>query len=145
MLRGTGTSVVYCPCASDYFGQPQPVGRSIHPYRLLVESEVNVCLGTDSIICQPLQQKQPMGILSQMRFLFRRDGTDPKLLLKMATVNGLRAMQFDELDATLAAGAPARFCGVRFDPNDPTDPLVQVLRREDPAEPVGEWEDKILE
>ncbi len=121
IIQRTGTSVVYCPVASDYFGHRD------HRYRDMIDAGVNVCLGTDSILCQPPDEPQPMGILPQMRHLFKRDETDPNLLLKMATTNGMLALEFAETSATLQKRAPAKFAAIKIDPNDPLDPLVQAL------------------
>jgi cytosine/adenosine deaminase-related metal-dependent hydrolase len=135
LLAYTRTSVAYCPTASAYFRQPHDrAGRPLpHRYRDMLDAGVNVCLGSDSILCQDPAADQPLGILPQMRLLHRRDGTDPMTLLRMATVNGLRAMDLPESAATLRPGSPARLIGVPIDPADPADPLVQALRRRDPV------------
>lgn len=130
ILQKTGTSVVYCPIASEYFGHKD------HRYRDMLEAGVNVCLGTDSIICQNPDEPQPMGILPQMRRLFQRDQTDPNLLLKMATTHGMLALEFSENDATLQKRAPAIFAAIRIDPDDPLDPLVQVLSNDHLVTPI---------
>jgi cytosine/adenosine deaminase-related metal-dependent hydrolase len=124
ILQKTGTSVAYCPVAGAYFGHEG------HRYRDMIEAGVNVCLGTDSILCQPEDEPHPMGILPQMRFLFKRDQTDPNLLLQMATTNGMLALEYSETFATLQKRAPAQFTAVKIDPADPLDPLVQVLSGE---------------
>ena len=133
LLAYTRTSVVYCPTASAYFHEPRD--RDGHPlrhrYRDMIDAGINVCLGTDSILCQDPAQPQPLGILPQMRFLYHRDQTDPMLLLRMATVNGLKAMDLPESAATLQPGSPARLIGVPIDPTDPADALVQALSRHD--------------
>lgn len=130
ILQKTGTSVVYCPVASEYFGHKD------HRYRDMLEAGVNVCLGTDSIICQHPDEPQPMGILPQMRHLFKRDQTDPNLLLKMATTHGMLALEFSENDASLQKRAPAQFAAIRIDPDDPLDPLVQVLSNDHLVTPI---------
>ncbi len=127
ILARCGASVAYCPIASDYFGHHQPDRGVYHRYRQMLDANINVCLGTDSIICQRCDDPQPLGIGSQMRYLYRRDRTDPQTLLSMATVNGMRAMGLPPQLASLKPGAPARWVGVHIDPNDPTDPLVQAL------------------
>lgn len=131
ILRQTDTSVVYCPIASDYFGHRN------HRYREMLAAGVNVCLGTDSILCQPADERQPLGILPQMRYLFRRDGTEPRLLLKMATINGIRALELEQLATTLQSGTRANLIGVPFDAADPTDPLTQVLENDYPVQPLN--------
>ncbi len=130
ILQKTGTSVVYCPIASEYFGHVD------HRYRDMLDAGVNVCLGTDSILCQPADEAQPMGILPQMRRLYRRDQTEPSTLLKMATTHGMLALEFSETDATLQKRAPAVFASVKIDPEDRLDPLVQALLNEHPVVPI---------
>ena len=139
-LASTGVSVVYCPIASDYFGHPragfEAPGKprlSGHRYRAMMEAMVNVCLGTDSILCQPASEPQPLSVLQQMRYLYKRDTTEPALLLQMGSTNGLRALGFDERLATLSPDVPANLIGVTIDPNDPTDPLTQALRSAAPV------------
>jgi len=122
LLRDAGSSVAYCPVASHYFG------HTGHRYREMLDAGINVCLGTDSIICQPPNEEQPLGILPQMRFLHQRDHTDPDLLLKMATVNGAKALGLATDYATLLPGAPAHLLAVPVSAQDDTDPLRQVLR-----------------
>jgi aminodeoxyfutalosine deaminase len=140
ILASTGSSVVYCPIASDYFGHPRAgfdaSGKpriSGHRYRAMMEAMVNVCLGTDSILCQPASEPQPLSVLQQMRYLYKRDATEPALLLQMGTTNGLRALGFDERLATLSPDVPANLIGVTIDPNDATDPLTQALRSDTPV------------
>ncbi len=121
ILAAAGASVAYCPTASEYFGHRG------HRYRDLLNAGVNVCLGTDSIVCQPPDEPQPLGVLPQMRRLHRRDRAAPDLLLRMATVNGMTGLRMDGDDAVLRPGAPARLASVRFNPDDAADPLEQVL------------------
>lgn len=123
-------SVVYCPIASAYFGHPRRGFRGSdgrHRYRDMLDAGVNVCLGTDSILCQPPDAAQPHSILAQMRFLFQRDRTDPDTLLAMATVNGMQALEMPPKHATLQPGSSARLATVAIDAADGVDPLVQVL------------------
>ncbi|MBB6431553.1 amidohydrolase family protein [Algisphaera agarilytica] len=123
LLAETGASVAYCPIASEYFGHDN------HRYREMLDAGVNVCLGTDSIVCQPANEPQPLGILPQMRRLYQRDQTDPALLLRMATAHGRQALQLDG-KLTCLATAP-------FDPDDETDALTQVLQRQDPVQALA--------
>ena len=129
-LARCGATVAYCPVASDYFGHRG------HRYRDMLAGGVNVCLGTDSIVCQPADEPQPLGLLAQMRHLYRRDRTEPAQLLAMATVNGCKALGLAAHHATLQAGAPARLYSVRFDPTDRRDPLTQVLENRYPVQPL---------
>ncbi len=136
ILAANRTSVVYCPAASAYFGLPS---HGQHRYRQMLAAGINVCLGTDGLLCQPADVAQPLGILPQMQRLYQRDGTDPQTLLAMATVNGLTALGFAPNLATLQPGAPARFAAIEINPDDATDPLVQALSSD--ASATGLWMD----
>lgn len=136
ILQRTGTSVVYCPIASDYFGHRN------HRYRDLLEAGVNVCLGTDSILCQPAEEPQPMSILAQMRYLYRRDNTDPDLLLAMATTHGMIGMELSEYEATLQKGSHALLAKVTINPDDGKPPLVQALEGNQPCEILNALNDQ---
>ncbi len=149
-LAHAGASVAYCPVASDYFlrdpspptpDPPSPAAPTAprawrHRYRQLLDAGVNVCLGTDSILCQNPDDPQPLSILSQARYLYRRDRVDPQTLLGMATVNGIQAMGLDPRLATLQRGAPARFMTVEIDPHRRDDPWTQALTNPHPAQPL---------
>jgi len=132
LLAKVHASVAYCPVASDYFGHRH------HRYREMLAAGVNVCLGTDSILCQSDVDgtSQLLGILPQMRYLYRRDRTNPDRLLRMATINGMLALSLHEHHATLNRGAPDNLIAVRFDPDSPVAPLTQVLENDHPVEPV---------
>jgi len=109
-----------------------------HRYRELIDRGVNVCLGTDSILCQPpeLGPSQRLGLMPAIRTLFREDRTCTDRLLAMATLAGARALQAPPLAATLAPGAPARLAEIRFRPDDPQDPWRQALEGSQPLQPL---------
>jgi len=115
-LATLGWSVAYCPRATDYFEHPR------HRYRDMLAAGVNVCLGTDSLICHG-----SLSILDEMRYLHQHDGTDPATLLAMATTNGLRALQLNANDATFTPGARPGLIALHYDPHSRVDPLVQTL------------------
>jgi cytosine/adenosine deaminase-related metal-dependent hydrolase len=112
ILARTQTSVAYCPRASEYFGAEEHFGP--HRYREMLSAGVNVALGTDSIVNLPPEAAtRGISILDEMRLLFRRDGTDPKKLLRMGTLNGSAALG---LDSTL----------FRFEPGRPIAGIVAI-------------------
>jgi cytosine/adenosine deaminase-related metal-dependent hydrolase len=117
-------TVAYCPRASAYFGHDG------HRYRDMLEAGVKVALGTDSILC--LDTPDRISVLDDMRLLFRRDGTDPITLLRMATINGANALEFDPELTTLRSGRNAGLLAVRIDPGDATDPLRQAMLNDEP-------------
>jgi cytosine/adenosine deaminase-related metal-dependent hydrolase len=122
-------SVVYCPRASAYFGHHCD-GSGPHRYREMIAAGVNVALGTDSILC--LDTPQRLSVLDEMRFLHRRDGTDPRLLLRMATINGAVALAADSLPFTFQPGLKPGVLAIDgVDPDSSRDPLSQVLANDD--------------
>jgi cytosine/adenosine deaminase-related metal-dependent hydrolase len=128
LLAARGFRVVYCPRASRYFGHPVP-GRTGHRYRSMLEMGIDVALGTDSVLC--LDTPDRMSVLDEMRLLHGRDGTDPRLLLRMATVNGASALGVDPTFVTLAPGPVAGLLLARIDPDRDVDPLRQSLDNQD--------------
>jgi aminodeoxyfutalosine deaminase len=102
LLAGTPTSVAYCPRASDYFRTQDHFGP--HRYRDMLAAGINVCLGTDSIINLPPGTGR-LSTLDEARFLYGRDKTDPVTLLKMATINGAKALGLDESAFAFQIGA----------------------------------------
>lgn len=123
LLAARGASVAYCPRASEYFGH---VG---HRYRDMLEAGVNVCLGTDSIVCHGT-----LGVIDEMRRLHERDGVDPATLLAMGTVNGARALGLAGEAGAFEPGAGPGIAALRFDPDEREDAWAQVLRRGSPID-----------
>jgi cytosine/adenosine deaminase-related metal-dependent hydrolase len=119
MLADWPISVAYCPRASAYFG------HAGHRYRDMLAAGVNVCLGTDSIVC--LDCADRISVLDDMRFLYQRDAVDPVLLLRMATVNGAHALGIDPGLVTFAEGETAGILAIEIDNNSAIDPLQQAL------------------
>lgn len=125
-LANTQTAVAYCPVASDYFGHRE------HRYRDMLSAGVNVCLGTDSLMCQNADERQPLGMMAQMRHLYARDQTAPSLLLAMATTRGAQALGADDALVTLQTDSPGNVMAVHFDPHVTSDPFTQALRSSEP-------------
>lgn len=140
-LASSGASVAYCPRASAYFDAPAHFGP--HRYRDMLDAGVNVCLGTDSIVNLPRGVDSPDGpglsVLDEARLLFRRDAADPEALLAMATVNGARALGFDESGFRLADGArPFGIVAVEvLESEDGGDPWELALSSAAPAKPLA--------
>lgn len=94
-LRASGVSVVVCPRASRYFGEP----GGPHPLRVLHDAGVNVALGTDSIIGQDRHDR--MSVLDEIPLV----DVDAMTALELVTVNGAVALGLDSRDFTFARGA----------------------------------------
>jgi aminodeoxyfutalosine deaminase len=81
--------VVHCPRSHAYFRHP-PFLRE-----RLANAGVNLCLGTDSLATtrKTGKQKPKLNMFDEMRQLAASDGTvSPAEILRMATVNGARAL-----------------------------------------------------
>lgn len=130
---------VYCPRASEFFGHPAG-GHAPHRYREMLAAGVPVALGTDSAIV--LGDAPSISVLDEMRLLHRRDGTDPGLLLGMATVHGAQALGIPRqrvlLPRTGGAGA-RRAVAVRTagDGRSPADWLARAIAEGHPCEWLG--------
>jgi cytosine/adenosine deaminase-related metal-dependent hydrolase len=94
LILGRGCSVIYCPRSQACFSE-QP-----HPVRQLLDSEVNVALGTDS-----MASSDSLSILDEMRFLYRRR-RDLRCdeIIRMATLNGAVALDFGGVLGRLRRG-----------------------------------------
>jgi cytosine/adenosine deaminase-related metal-dependent hydrolase len=118
-------SVAYCPRASAYFGHPHD-GEACHRYREMIGGGINVALGTDSFIC--LDTPDRISVLDEVRLLHERDGVDARTLLRMATVNGARALGVDAGLVDFSPGVTAGVLALPADAGSRLDPLTQVMR-----------------
>jgi cytosine/adenosine deaminase-related metal-dependent hydrolase len=101
-LKSHNVSVAYCPRARAYFHHPQATGP--HRYREMLEANVNVCLGTDSIINLPQHEADRLTPLDDARLLFNRDKLSATQLIALITTNAARALGLDESHFTLRNG-----------------------------------------
>lgn len=109
--------VVHCPRSHDYFQHP-----AFHRRRL-ASAGVNLCLGTDSLatVRRDSGKRPELDLFAEMRALAKRDRTvSPEEILRMATVNGARALglagQLGELAENVLADLVAiPFTGKRAD------------------------------
>ncbi|HLD35569.1 MAG TPA: amidohydrolase family protein, partial [Planctomycetota bacterium] len=78
-------------------------GHSNHPFRALLKSGVNVCLGTDG-----LGSNKDLSILNEMNFI-RKNHRDlsPNQIFKMGTINGARTIGLADKIGALKAGYAA--------------------------------------
>lgn len=84
-IKNTRSSVVYCPRSHEFFGHEN------HPVRRLLDSGINVALGTDS-----LASNSSLSMLDEMRFLFeKRKDLKPEEIFRAATINGAAALNFE--------------------------------------------------
>jgi cytosine/adenosine deaminase-related metal-dependent hydrolase len=104
LLAKRQVSVVHCPRSHDFFHH-DPL-----PLRRLFRSGVNVCLGTDSLatVVKPRHQAVELNMFAEMRLLAERySWLSPKTILRMATINGARALGRSAVSGQLSKGAQA--------------------------------------
>lgn len=92
-LSNTGTSVVFCPRAWEYFRHESTLGP--HRWKDLLAAGINVALGTDSIINLPMNEADRITPWDDARRLFERGERDASLLLRLITLNGAKALGLD--------------------------------------------------
>jgi cytosine/adenosine deaminase-related metal-dependent hydrolase len=89
LLATKKTSVAHCPRSHFYFG------HETFPFKALTRANVNICLGTDSLATVYKKPKQTveLNMFTEMQ-LFASDQAQvaPEKILRMATMNGARAL-----------------------------------------------------
>ena len=111
LLAKNQTHVVHCPRSHAYFTHP-PFERE-----RLARAGVNLCLGTDSLATtrKPGKQKIELNMFEEMRALAGNDRTlSPEEILRMATVNGARALGLAGKTGELAKNAFADLIALPF-------------------------------
>jgi cytosine/adenosine deaminase-related metal-dependent hydrolase len=108
----SNTTIVYCPRTHAAFG------HAPHPFRALLAQGVNVALGTDSLASNP-----DLSVRAEARLLHEQFPDVPgAMLLKMATLNGARALGWQDETGSLDAGKSADFIVLRLPHDSPPDP-----------------------
>jgi cytosine/adenosine deaminase-related metal-dependent hydrolase len=112
LLAKRKASVVHCPRSHAYFRhEPFPLEK-------LSKAKVNICLGTDSLstVNKNGKQKLELNMFEEMRIFTQ---TNPKIsaeqVLRMATVNGARALDLTGQVGELSENACADLIAIPFD------------------------------
>jgi cytosine/adenosine deaminase-related metal-dependent hydrolase len=112
LLKRRQVSVVHCPRSHSYFQHAK------FPFAKLAQAGVNICLGTDSLatVVKTRKQNVELDMFAEMRaFAAAHPRVPAKSILRMATLNGARALgragQFGEI----SRGALADLIAVPFD------------------------------
>jgi cytosine/adenosine deaminase-related metal-dependent hydrolase len=115
-LAGRSHSVVFCPRTHYFFGHEN------HPFQKMLDSGINVCLGTDS-----LASNHSLSLLDEMRFLHESfPELDPSLLFQMATINGAKALDWEEAIGSITPDKKADMIAIPLE-NPENDPLADIL------------------
>jgi cytosine/adenosine deaminase-related metal-dependent hydrolase len=81
-IAKTNSNVVYCPRSHAFFDHDK------HPVRQLLDQQINVALGTDS-----LASNSSLSMIDEIRFLFKkRKDLKPEEIFRAATKNGAEAL-----------------------------------------------------
>ncbi len=114
---GPGNSFVYCPRTHAYFGHAH------HPAFYQMAQGDNVALGTDSLASNP-----DLDMLAELRFLSERNPrVDGATLLKMATLNGAKALGWQRETGSLTPGKSADLLVVPLTGAESVDPHRRVF------------------
>ncbi|HZF01138.1 MAG TPA: amidohydrolase family protein [Methylomirabilota bacterium] len=111
LLAKRNVSVAHCPRSHDYF-RHEPF-----PLKKLLDANVNVCLGTDSLSTTRKngKQKPELNLFAEMRALAANDESIlPEEILKMATVNGAHALGLAGKTGELSENAFADLITIPF-------------------------------
>lgn len=111
LLAQTKTSVVHCPRSHDFF-QHCPF-----PFRELSEVGINICIGTDSLATTRKTRGQALrlDLFTEMRaFSKANPSVPPDVILRMATLNGAKALGLTGEVGELAPGTFADLIVVPF-------------------------------
>ncbi len=119
MLADSNITVAYCPRASEYFGHCE------HRYISMLDAGVRVSLGTDSLLC--LDTPDRISVIDDLRYLYKRDHTDPLQLLTMGTVNGAIGLGLHPNLVTLDPGETA---GLLVFESIVGDPIADIMKSE---------------
>jgi cytosine/adenosine deaminase-related metal-dependent hydrolase len=104
LLAGANVSVVHCPSSHRYFKHLR------FPRPPLTAAGVNLCLGTDSLASTFVTPglKPKLDLFREMQLLAQADpDLSPSDILRMATLNGAKALGQPGLLGELSAGALA--------------------------------------
>ena len=111
LLAKNKTHVVHCPRSHDYFKHPK------FERERLANAGVNLCLGTDSLATTRKigKQKPELDMFVEMRALADADKSiSPEDVLRMATINGARALGLAGKVGQLSANASADLIAIPF-------------------------------
>jgi cytosine/adenosine deaminase-related metal-dependent hydrolase len=111
LLGKRGVSVAHCPRSHVYFR------HAAFPWQKLKKAGVNICLGTDSLasVIKPNRKPVQLDMFSEMRtFGAAYPGVSARTILRMATVNGAKALGLDGQVGALSEDAFADVIALPF-------------------------------
>jgi len=123
ILKETQPSLVHCPESN------MKLASGACPVQKLLDQGINVALGTDGAA-----SNNDLDIIGEMRsaaFLGKLASNDPRAVsaetaLKMATINGAKALGIDNVTGSLTAGKSADFIAIDLEQLE-TEPLYHPI------------------
>ncbi len=123
LLKETQPNIVHCPESN------MKLNSGACPVALLTQSGINVALGTDGAASN--NDLDMFGEMRSAAFLGKITADDPRAIpahtaLKMATINGAKALGIDKKTGSLTAGKSADFIAINLEEIE-TQPLYQPI------------------
>jgi cytosine/adenosine deaminase-related metal-dependent hydrolase len=138
LLAKRKVSICHCPRSHAYFKhRPFPLAE-------LESAGINICLGTDSLasLHRPRKQLLELNLFDEMRQVAATNpALKPETILRMATVNGARALGLKHQIGELAPKAFADLIAIPFDGKVADGSAAAVNHRGDVAASLinGKW------
>jgi cytosine/adenosine deaminase-related metal-dependent hydrolase len=120
VVAGCGMSVVHCPSSHEFFDHP-PFGLE-----QLLARGVNVCVGTDSLASAP--GGATLDMFAELRALRRAfPRLSAETILRMATVNGAKALHAADRLGTIERGKWADLIALRLPPRTRNTDVYELV------------------
>ena len=111
LLAQKKVNVVHCPRSHDYFR------HAAFPRKILARAGVNICLGTDSLATVRAHPRRELelNLFHELRkFSTTQPDLSPEAIIRLATVNGARALGLRGQVGELASGTYADLVALPF-------------------------------
>ena len=120
ILKENSMSVVYCPGSNKWFGRNWK-----YPLREFLNNGINVAIGTDS-----LSSNEKLNMFYEMRVLKENfPDLENNIILKMATVNGAKAIGFEGEAGEIAVGRKVDIIGIDIKDSSFNNPIEYVINK----------------
>ena len=124
ILKENDVSVVYCPGSNKWFGRNWK-----YPLREFLNNDINVVIGTDSLL-----SNEKLNMFYEMRVLKENfPDLENNIILKMATVNGAKAIGFEGEAGEIAVGRKADIIGIDIEDSSFNNPIEYVINKAEKA------------
>lgn len=120
ILKENIVSVVYCPGSNKWFGRNWK-----YPLKEFLKKGINVAIGTDS-----LASNERLNMFYEMRIVKENfPDLENDIILKMATINGAKAIGFEGETGEIAVGRRADIIGINIEYSSFNNPIEYVINK----------------